>query len=47
MSEDENLEHEARIALLKHYSSKSTNQSTIILTQALVFFTFVQTVPIL
>jgi cytochrome c-type biogenesis protein CcmH/NrfF len=37
------LAQEARIALLQHFSSKSTNQATMILTLVLAFFTFVQT----
>jgi len=43
-TEDDKLEQEARIALLQHYSSKSSNQATIILSLALAFLTFVQTV---
>lgn len=43
---DETLEQEARIALLHHFSSKSTNQTTIILTVALASFAFVQTLQL-
>ncbi|MGD0644046.1 MAG: hypothetical protein ABSA75_03980 [Candidatus Bathyarchaeia archaeon] len=35
------LEQEARIALLQHYSSKSSNEATNTLTIALVFFAFI------
>jgi len=42
---EKQLEQDARIALLAHYSSKSTNQTIIILTIALVFFTFLGVVP--
>lgn len=36
-------EQQARNALLQHFSSKSSNQATIILTVGLLFFAFVQT----
>lgn len=39
--QEKKLEQEARIALLQHYSSKSTLQATIILSLAIAFFTFV------
>lgn len=39
---DERLTQDARNVLLRHYSSKSTNQTAIILTLAIIFFTFVQ-----
>jgi hypothetical protein len=39
-SENEDLEQEARIALLQHFSSKSSNQVTSALTIALIFFAF-------
>ena len=42
MSQEQQLEQDARIALLSHYSSKSTNQTIIILTIALGFLTFAQ-----
>lgn len=35
------LEQDARIALLDHFSSKSTNEAIILLTEAFMFFTFV------
>lgn len=41
MSEKEQLEQDARIALLAHYSSKSTNQTIIILTIGLVSLSFI------
>lgn len=41
-NEQKDLEEDARNALLAHYSSKSTNQTSIILGLAIVFFTFVQ-----
>ena len=44
MCEKTELEQEARIALLQHYSAKSSNQVTNALTIALAFFAFVQTV---
>ena len=49
MAEDKRLEleQEARIALLQHFSSKSTSQATIILTTVLAFFAFVQTLQLI
>jgi phosphotransferase system glucose/maltose/N-acetylglucosamine-specific IIC component len=41
VTKEEELEQEARIALLNHYSSKSSNQVTNCLTIALIFFAFV------
>jgi hypothetical protein len=41
MTKKEQLEQDARIALLAHYSSKSTNQTIIILTIALVSLSFI------
>jgi hypothetical protein len=41
-STSEQLENDARIALLNHYSSKSTNQTILLLTLAFIFVTFVQ-----
>jgi hypothetical protein len=41
------LEEEARRALLQHYSSKSSNQAITIVTLALVFFGFTQTLGFL
>jgi hypothetical protein len=38
---DAELEQDARIALLQHYSSKSSNQVTSALTIALIFFAFI------
>jgi hypothetical protein len=35
------LEQDARIALLAHFSSKSTNEAIILLSEAVAFFTFV------
>jgi hypothetical protein len=43
VDEETRLDQEARIALLQHFSSKSSNQATIIFTIALIFFAFVQT----
>jgi len=43
---DGTLEQEARVALLQHFSSKSTNQTTIILTVVLAFFAFFQTLQL-
>ena len=45
VTNQEQLKQDARIALLEHYSSKSTNQTIIILTIALVFFTFLGVLP--
>lgn len=42
---DERLTQDARNVLLRHYSSKSTNQTAIILTLAIIFFSFVQALP--
>lgn len=39
---DERLEQEARLALLAHYSSKSTNQTILLLTLALAGVTYAQ-----
>lgn len=36
------LEQDARIALLQHYSSKASNEAIIIVTMAIAFFGFVQ-----
>jgi len=44
---DEENQEKARVALLQHYSSKSTLQATIILTAALATFAFVQTLPLI
>ena len=43
----EELEQDARVALLQHYSSKSSNQVTNALTIALVFFAFVAAIDTL
>jgi hypothetical protein len=45
-SEDDELIEESRRALLKHYSSKSTLQATILLSLAVAFFAFIQTIPL-
>ena len=45
-SEDDNLVEEARKTLLQHFSSKSTLQATILLSLAIAFFTFVQTIQL-
>lgn len=42
---DERLTQDARNVLLRHYSSKSTNQTAIILTLGIIFFSFVQALP--
>lgn len=42
---DERLTQDARNVLLRHYSSKSTNQAAITLTLAIIFFSFVQALP--
>ena len=39
---DERIVQDARNILLRHYSSKSTNQTVILLTLAIIFFSFVQ-----
>jgi hypothetical protein len=39
--------HDSRLALLQHYSSKSSNQAIIILSLALVFFTCIQSMQFL
>jgi hypothetical protein len=44
-SEDDKLE-EARKTLLQHFSSKSTLQATILLSLAIAFFTFIQTISL-
>jgi len=44
---DERLTQDTRNILLRHYSSKSTNQTAIILTLAIIFFSFVQALPYL
>jgi hypothetical protein len=41
--EKDKLEQDARIALLQHYSAKASNQAVIIVTLAIVFFAFIQT----
>jgi hypothetical protein len=38
----EELEQNARIALLQHYSSKASNEAIIIVTMAIAFFSFIQ-----
>jgi hypothetical protein len=42
---DAELIEEARIALLQLYSSKSTLQATVLLSLAVAFFAFIQTIP--
>jgi len=39
---DKRLTQDARNVLLRHYSSKSTNQTAIILTLGIIFFSFIQ-----
>jgi hypothetical protein len=41
INNEEKCEQDARIALLEHYSSKSTNQTIILLTEVFGFFTLV------
>jgi hypothetical protein len=45
--ERDKLEQDARIALLQHYSTKSSNQAIILVTLAIVFFGFIQTIGFL
>lgn len=45
--DESRLEEEARRALLQHYSSKTSNQAIVIVTLALVFFGFTQTLGFL
>jgi len=45
-SEDDKLVEETRRTLLQHFSSKSTLQATILLSLAVAFFTFIQTIPL-
>jgi len=44
--EDDKLIEESRRALLQHFSSKSTLQATILLSLAIAFFAFIQTIPL-
>jgi hypothetical protein len=45
-SEDDKLVEEVRGTLLQHFSSKSTLQATILLSLAITFFAFIQTIPL-